>query len=61
MYLVNFGMPIFNYNQNPPIATTPSLEGIWPAYESCVDKGMTKHIGVSNAPCAVVANLIANS
>ena len=58
---MHWSMPIIDFSINPPVAKTPSIEAIWPYFEECVDKELTKHIGVSNAPSAVVANLIANS
>ena len=60
LYLIHWTFPKFDYESNPPKALTPSLEKIWEVMETLVDAGKTKHIGVSNATCMALANLLAN-
>lgn len=60
LFLIHWSYPLIDFSVNPPVSKSPSVEGIWPSFELLVDQGLAKHIGVSNAPAAVVANLIAN-
>lgn len=60
LYLVHWTIPVFDYSGPIARPITASLEKMWPVFEDFVDRGLTKHIGVSNCTVSLMANLLAN-
>jgi len=60
LYLIHWPIPTFDHSVKPAKPTTRSLEQIWVDMEKLVELGLVRNIGVSNCPCALLANLLAN-
>lgn len=59
LYLIHWMAPKLDWeNEENPVTNTPTHK-VWEALEKCVDLGLVKSLGVSNATILVLLDLLA--